>query len=64
MKFLVLHDYGQGGSAIIVYAQSLDQVKSQYPHDRVIDTDIEDHPVVKFLGDRIHVLDIRNIDTL
>ena len=54
-KYLVLYDYQSGGVGFYVLADSVEQVTERFapPYNQVIEKDIENHPLVKFMGDKI-----------
>ncbi|TQV68155.1 hypothetical protein FKG94_23990 [Exilibacterium tricleocarpae] len=63
-KFLVLVDYQHGGCGFIVYAKSRDELEKAlkiHSPDRgimLIDNNIDEHPLVKYLGKNIDVYDL------
>lgn len=62
-KYLVIHDYQSGGVGFYVLADSIEQVIEHFapPYNQVIEKDIEEHPLVKFMGDKISCYDIDNL---
>ena len=62
-KYLVLHSYQSGGIGFYVLADSVEQVTEHFarPYNQVIEKDIENHPLVKFMGDKIPCYNIDNL---
>ncbi|MDM3870715.1 hypothetical protein QSV34_05050 [Porticoccus sp. W117] len=48
IKFLAGHDYGTGGTAMFIYADSVEQMKDMFPGqgDGFWDGDVDNHPTV------------------
>lgn len=69
-KFLVIVDYSHGGFGFIVYAYKKDDLElalNTGGRDRgikIIDKDIEEHPLVQYLGEKIEFYDLNNPDGL
>ncbi len=65
-RFLVLVDYTHGGFGYIVYAkrkcdlEEMLKVKSPCRGITIIDENIDEHPLVQYLGEKIKVYDLDN----